>query len=270
MSPHHRFQSFMRFQSVDRPPLLEWGTWEATVQAWMRETGKDREYVLQWQQECDAQVLPGIDFSMIPPFEEEVLSEDDVSLTRHDRMGQTFREFKQNPETSMPEFIEAPVTTQQDWESIKRRFDPTIPERYPVDWAERVARWNREKPILRLYGLVATYYGGPSLFGFCRMLLGDERVLYAFHDEPLMIEDMMETATEFAISVFRKALTEAPVTLAQFWEDMCYREGPLISPALVKKLTVPRYRRIAQTLRDAGVDIIFVDSDGDVSQLIPL
>jgi len=43
MSPHHRFQSFMRFQSVDRPPLLEWGTWEATVQAWMRETGKDRE-----------------------------------------------------------------------------------------------------------------------------------------------------------------------------------------------------------------------------------
>ena len=81
---------------------------------------------------------------------------------------------------------------------------------------------------------------------------------------------MMETATEFAVAVLPRALREAPVTLAQFWEDMCYRQGPLISPALFREFMLPRYRRITEAIRAAGVDIIFVDSDGDVSELIPL
>jgi uroporphyrinogen decarboxylase len=33
---------------------------------------------------------------------------------------------------------------------------------------------------------------------------------------------------------------------------------------------LPRYRRIVDTIRAAGVDLILVDSDGDVSELIPI
>ena len=51
---------------------------------------------------------------------------------------------------------------------------------------------------------------------------------------------------------------------------MCYRGGPLISPVMVAEHMVPRYRRITATIRDAGHDIIMLDSDGDVSALIPL
>lgn len=46
MNPHERYQAFMRFQAVDRPPLLEWSPWESTVRAWMAETGKDREFMV--------------------------------------------------------------------------------------------------------------------------------------------------------------------------------------------------------------------------------
>jgi uroporphyrinogen-III decarboxylase len=117
---------------------------------------------------------------------------------------------------------------------------------------------------------VENYYGGPSLFGFVRMLLGGERVHYAFYDQPRMVHDMMETATEFALAVLPKALREAPVTVVQFWEDMCYKNGPLLSPAMFREFMLPRYRRITEMIRGAGVDVIFVDSDGDVAELIPL
>lgn len=102
------------------------------------------------------------------------------------------------------------------------------------------------------------------------MLMGPEASLYAFYDQPSLVHDMMETATEFAIIVLQKALREAPVILLQFWEDMCFRGGPLISPAMFREFMTPRYKRITQVVRDLGTDIIFVDSDGDVSELIPL
>ena len=260
----------MRFQPVDRCPLQEWSPWRATLARWRQETGRSDAELLQFRQECDQEQNAGLDFSMQPPFEERVVAEDRETVTRINCMGLTYREFKVNPETSMPEFIGFPVNRPGDWTAIKRRFDPATPGRYPADWERRVAAWKHEHPILRLYGGVASYYGGPSLFGFVRMLVGDEKVLYAFYDTPDMVHDMMETATEFSIAMIKRALREAPVTVVQFWEDMCYRGGPLISPAMVRAFMAPRYKRITDAIRRFGCDIIFLDSDGDVQELIPL
>jgi uroporphyrinogen decarboxylase len=51
---------------------------------------------------------------------------------------------------------------------------------------------------------------------------------------------------------------------------MCFKNGPLIGPGLFREFLLPRYRRLTSALRDAGVDLIMVDSDGDVRQLVPL
>jgi hypothetical protein len=270
LTPHQRYQAFMRFQPVDRCPLQEWGPWASTLARWRRETGLTDAELLRFRQECDTEENVGLNFSIQPPFEERVVAEDATTVTRIDHMGVTHRQFKIDPETSMPEFIGFPVKTRRDWTELKRRFDPSSPGRYPADWAQRVTAWRRDQPILRLYGYVAPYYGGPSLYGFVRMLLGDEQVLYAFHDEPAMVHDMMETATEFSIAMVQKALREAPVTVVQLWEDMCFCTGPLISPAMVREFMVPRYKRITETVRKLGCDIIFLDSDGNVEQLLPL
>ncbi|OPZ86821.1 MAG: Uroporphyrinogen decarboxylase (URO-D) [bacterium ADurb.Bin429] len=270
MTPHDRFLSLMRFQPVDRPTLSEWGPWETTLELWQAETGLLVEELLAWQRECDLVADPAVDFSMRPAFPEETISEDADTITRRDGMGQVYRVFKENPDTSMPEFIGFPVRGWEDWKRIKPLFDPTDPMRYPVDWEARLARMRVERPITKLYGFVASYYGGPSLFGFVRMLMGPEAALYAFYDEPELVHDMMETAAEFSLAVMDRALREAPITYVQFWEDMCYRGGPLISPALAREFMVPRYKRLTERIRAAGIDIIVVDSDGDVRELIPL
>jgi len=260
----------MRFEATDRPPLMELGAWESTTGAWMNETDLSREGVSAWMDDRDAIELVCPDFGMRPPFEEKTLFRDDETFTVQDRMGLVYRQFVDRPDRSMPEYESFPVKTQADWEAIKKRFDPSDAGRYPADWPAKCDEWRSAGKILHLYGLVMNYYGGPSLFGFCRMLLGPERVLYAFYDEPGLIEDMMEFSTEFSIALLRKALAEAPITYVQLWEDMCYRTGPLISPAMFAQYMVPRYKRIVEVIRAAGVDVIFVDCDGDVSQLIPL
>lgn len=270
MTPHERYKAFMHFEAVDRPVFQEWSPWAETVLRWVKESQTDKDAVVSWKQECDSESVTAINFSMLPPFEERVIDEDDVTITAIDKMGMTYRVFKDNPERSMPEFVEPPVKTRADWKKIKKLFDPTTSQRYPSQWDTLVARWKTEQPILRLYGFAENYYGGPSLFGFVRMLLGEEQVHYAFYDDPSMIEDMMETATEFALAVLPKALKESPVTVVQFWEDMCYKNGPLLSPEMFKKFMVPRYKRITEMVRKAGVDLIFVDSDGNVEQLLPL
>ena len=39
-------------------------------------------------------------------------------------------------------------------------------------------------------------------------------------------------------------------------------DGPLISPAMVRKFMAPCYKKITDLLHSNGVDVIFVDSDG--------
>ena len=57
---------------------------------------------------------------------------------------------------------------------------------------------------------------------------------------------------------------------ARFWEDVAFKTGPLISPDMVRKFMMPRYRQITDLLHKNGIDIIFVDSDGNLNKLIPL
>ena len=51
---------------------------------------------------------------------------------------------------------------------------------------------------------------------------------------------------------------------------MCFKSGPLISPDMFRKYMVPRYRQITDLLHKNDIDIIFVDSDGNLDELIPL
>ncbi len=58
--------------------------------------------------------------------------------------------------------------------------------------------------------------------------------------------------------------------LALVWEDMSYKNGPLISPAMVRDFMLPAYKRLTAFFRDRGVTIILLDTDGNCSSLLPI
>lgn len=264
MQPHERFLAHMRFQPTDRLPLWEWAPWPSALRRWQREALGDGNEPPQFA-ECENKVLLGVDLWMLPRYPEEVVAEDERTITARTDRGVLQRTLKSPDEMSMPEHIAYPVQSRADWEALKHRFDPADPTRFPAGWEAQCAQWRQEGPILVFQGPRS-----PSLFGFVRELMGPERTLYAFHDDPALVHDMMEVSTELTLGLLPRVLAEAPLTAIYFWEDMAYCAGPLISPKMFRQFMIPRYRRITDLARSRGVDTIFVDSDGDVSQLIPL
>ena len=266
MTPHERFTACMRFEPVDHVPFYDLGPWTTTLRRWQKEGLGEGNQPPQYEEpHYDPWTDCGVYLWMLPRYPEDIIEETEKFITRRTARGLVQKTPKSADEMSMPEWISNPVESPSDWYQLKKRFDPSHPERFPSDWASRCTRWHQESPVLMFFGPRS-----PSLFGFIRELLGVEKALIAFYEEPAMVHDMMEHMTELIIAVIPKLLAQAPLTMFIFFEDMCYKGGSLISPAMVREFMLPRYRRIVDALRARGVDLIFVDSDGDVTELIPL
>lgn len=198
---------------------------------------------------------------IVPSYETKILSEDAHTISLVNEGGQVVRVDKRDPQ-KMPMYLDHPVKDRATWQDYKKRLDPNTPGRFPSDWQAYVDRMNaKEEPLLLNVG---------SFFGFLREWMGLEPLLYALHDDPGLIEDMMDTLCEMEVVCITRALKDIHADGAMFWEDMAFKSGSLISPKMFRQFMMPRYKVITELLRSKGIDIIFVDSDGGLNQLIPL
>ena len=202
-------------------------------------------------------VIPPI----LPHFETRVLAEDERTVTIVNEAGQTIKIFKNDPQ-KMPMYLDQPVKDRATWQEYKKRLDPDTPGRLPADWNTFTEKMNTRDSV------VVLQVGG--FFGYLREWMGLERLLYTFYDDPGLVEDMMDTMANLELEIIKRTVKDLKVDYARFWEDMCYKTGPLISPAMFRKFMVPRYRQVTDLLHRNGIDIIFVDSDGNVNELMPL
>ena len=262
MNSRERFIRCMHFEPVDHVPWWEGWYWPETVERWHRE-GLPRDVHVVEYFGLERHESAGIDLGPVPPFEEEVLSETEDYRVRRRSDGVVVQELKaRGPKDQMPRWLEFPIKTRADWEEFKKRLDPNSPCRYPPWWEDKKRCWrDRDYPLFIHAG---------SLYGRLRNWIGMENLAYLFYDDPIWVHDMMEYLTEFYCRTIERAVKEVDFDYAIFGEDIAYKNGPLLSPKIVKEFMVPRYKRITRLLRENGIDIIFIDSDGNVEELIPL
>lgn len=198
---------------------------------------------------------------VIPRYERRVLEEDLRTRVVVNEGGVKYREHKDDPE-KMPQWLEYPASNKKGWEEYKKRLDPHAALRWPAYW-EDYARSVRE----RNYALGINV---GSFFGLLREWAGLENLLVMFYDEPELVNEMLDHMEQFELEIIKKVVRDVDLDFAYFWEDMAYKNGSLISPQMFREYLIPRYLSITQLLRDNGIDIILVDSDGDTRQLIPL
>jgi len=65
-------------------------------------------------------------------------------------------------------------------------------------------------------------------------------------------------------------LSTGLLDFVQIWEDMAYKTAPMISPEFVRDFMLPAYKELVAYLRDSGVKLIMVDSDGHANDLLPI
>ena len=197
-----------------------------------------------------------------PPIGPILVEDGEKDIIVINRSGMKEKVLKATPFHSMPMWLEHPVKDRATWNQFKARLDPDSPGRYPADWSTYVEQVNA------LDCPVGLEVGG--FFGFMNMWVGTESLMYMFYDDPVLIEEMMETMLHLETEIVKRVTKDISIDFAFYWEDMAYNSGPMISPAMMRKHMLPRYRQLNQVIRDAGCDIFYLDSDGNVDLLIPI
>jgi len=166
----------------------------------------------------------------------------------------------------MSEFLEFPVKNRRDWGQFKEeRLEKDNPERLNGNWRELCDEWKSKG-----YPIQLGYFPDVGVFGSVRWLLGDEEGLIAFYTMPDLVHEIMDHMTSLSLTVFDKVVKEVQIDEIHIWEDMCGRQGPLISPKHWDEFMGPNYRRIKNFARQHGIPILSVDTDGDPDLITPV
>jgi len=166
--------------------------------------------------------------------------------------------------SSLPTYVRGPVENRGDWERLKaERLQPTLEGRLADEWPQIVEEYSHRSYPLSIMGSHG-FYGTP------RFLLGQDRLLYTYYDDPELLDDINSYLCEFWMALCEPILKEAQPDVVQMWEDMSYRSGSLISPDHFRRFMLPYYKRLTAFFRDYGVENVLVDTDGDCWELIPL
>lgn len=273
LTPRERFRRAVRFDPVDRVPYHELGFWGQTIERYLTE-GMPPEAAEEdvwrgsefWR--TDRRDFVHLNVWARPAFEHRVLEEDDRTITYVDEAGITRQALKEGTvrgtRPSMDQYIRFPVETAGDFEAIKERYRPIPEERYPDDFEGQVAKWKERDCPLCL--LINASFG---LYSMLRRWMGTEGLSLAWYDQPGLVHEMLDYLVEFFVTLTGPALEAVDVDYFNFFEDLAYKTGPLLSPATFREFLAPRYRQIIEHLRGHGVEIITYDSDGNIEALIP-
>lgn len=219
---------------------------------------KDYFHMDQTQRVIDVNLL------FHPMYEVEVVSETDDRMVYRDIDGVT-KMFVKEPAV-IPTPLEYPVTDWESWNRVKEervRFD-NIRERLPENWEELVREYrDRDYPL----GIGGLPFGN---FGTLAHIMGYDNLFYAYYEDPELVHDIIGTFTDLWIAVLSEILKDVELDYIEFWEDISGNLGPMVSPATMREFMLPYYRRITDFCRAHGVELFFVDTDGDCSSIIPV
>lgn len=274
MNVRERFHATCAFEKVDRP--LRWetiGLWKETYARWHGEglpaAVSDDIFSTPmhfgFDPQCwipiaaEAHVEPGF----WPRFEEEVIEERGDHLLRRGLNG-AVEKVPVDGHSAIPQVIENSVRTLRDFEELKWRLDPENGERFTgmLDLMIEVAKSVPDK-----------YTAAPvcGLFGTYRHLMGLTGMAVAMRRDRPLVHAIAEHWLYMHETLIKKVAGKTPVDYIYFWEDMAYKNGPIISPAAFREFMLPYYRRLIDSIRaDTDIRVFGVDSDGDMTLLIPL
>lgn len=280
MNHRERVNAILHYQDYDRIPVVSFGYWNETLFKWAQEgyvTKEEAEgYARQGDSSpADRQVMDrlGFDFNwsasaggnshLFPRFAPQVLetraggaqvvrNEEGLIVLTHEGL------------VSIPSEIGTSLTGREAWEELylprlrysKDRVDQALFSRIKAESE------NREMPLALNAG---------SLYGNIRNMLGVEGISYLAADDEELYREIIDTVGELTWRVARDVLmTGAKFDSAHFWEDICFKSGPLVNPKVFSSLVGPHYKRLTALFLEHGIDIVSLDCDGKIDLLLPI
>lgn len=227
-----RFRRALDFQAVDRLPAMEWICWwDKTLARW-RDEG-----------------LP------VQLGREDLLRH--VGLDVHEWVWLSPR--WRIPRPKGRERSQGLIENEADYE----RLIAGVLARPEIDRAnlERIA-------ARQARGEVVVWLQFDGFFWFPREIFGVERHLYAFFDQPELMQRMNDDLCRYNLACLEQVLEVLTPEVMTFAEDLSYNHGPMLSQRQFEAFIAPYYQRIVPRARQAGI-VPMVDTDGQVEPVIP-
>jgi hypothetical protein len=117
-------------------------------------------------------------------------------------------------------------------------------------------------------GEAAVWFTFPGFFWAPREILGVERHLMAFYDEPELLHRICDRLARWMLSYLEELDALGTPDCMTFAEDLSYNHGPMLSESAFREFLEPYYAKVVPALKERGIRV-FVDSDGDVTRCAP-
>jgi hypothetical protein len=288
MNNRERALAILNYQDYDHLPVVHFGFWSETLQKWAAEGHLTAEEADAWSDGNPADIAIseklGFDFnwastfgwhnSLYPGFAEQILEElPDGGRKVLNEDGAIV--LQKSGVVSIPTEIDHLLKDRRSWETIflpRLQFSMERITTADVHLNARSARFDRGgEALLRAqepdqpYGLFCG-----SLLGTIRNWLGLVGLSYLMVDDPALLDEILATMASLEYQGVKTILEMGlRFDFAHFWEDICYKSGPLVSPIWFKKQIGPFYSRITDLLLVHDIRIVSVDCDGKIDGLIP-
>lgn len=270
--------ALLHYEPYDKLPVVSFGYWTETLDKWAAEGHITREEAEDYARTGDngpgdrtVMKRLGFDFNwnscfgasvdLFPHFETEVL-ETYPDGSRKLRDGNGLIVIDKPGVTSIPAEIGTSLTDRKAWEE---EYLPRL--QFSLD---RI-NFQALEPLKDAAGRslpVGLHCG--SLMGTMRNLLGVEQLSYLMVDDPDLYVEIIDTMAGLCYDCAKAILeTGAKFDYAHFWEDICFKNGPLVIPSMFDEYVGPHYKKITGLLNQYGIDIVSVDCDGLIDSLIP-
>ena len=282
MNHRERVKAILHYENYDVMPIVHFGFWQETLEKWMREghlsfSPEELTAVLKDGSEAESALSKklGFDFnwysvlsdkagwiSLYPKFERKIVK-DLGDGAYHMQNEEGLIVLQREGATGIPAEVGYTLMDRRSWEEL---YLPKLQFGAERMDAEGIARYEalestRETPL----GL---YFG--SLFGQVRNWMGLEAVTYLQVDNEELFDEIVSTVADLCCRIAEEMLKSSiRFDFAHFWEDICFKNGPIVSPHTFSEKFGPLYKRLTKLCNAHGIDIVSLDCDGMIDALIP-
>ena len=112
---------------------------------------------------------------------------------------------------------------------------------------------------------IGTYIVTGCVFQTCyQFLSGFGDFFQMLYTDRQLAEALMDTCVDYYLKIIDMAL-DAGITFLFLGDDIAYKQGPFVDPEIMEQLWLPRYKKLIEPAKEAGVPVMFHSCGGVTS-----
>ena len=279
MNNRQRTLAILNYEKYDRMPVVHFGYWIELLDKWVAEghitkeerdshadgnaTDREIDKRLGWDY-CWVPQYAG-KWQLWPAFEYKVLETlPDGHIIYQNGAG--LIEKAHPGSSSIPATLGTLMTGREAWEEL---FLPKLrPNKTRAGTPAELAAAKKE--FAETTSCPTSIYAG-SIYGRIRDVLGVEELSFLQADDEELYVEIIDTVADVAYQNFSDILAAGVIPdFIHIWEDICFKNGPLVNPEVFEKYAGPHYKKITDLGRSYGVNFCELDCDGYIDKLLPI